>query len=356
MHGPLVSVVIPTFNAAIHLSASLESVFAQTYRNLEIILVDDGSTDRTPEVIAPYYDRLVYKRQENRGLAGARNTGMGLAHGDFVAWLDADDLCVPDRILVQAAYMERHADVAATCTNFAAFDEQGVFDPSHAAQYYSQIRERGLPQLFTECAPFDGGEVEWLAGPFPRQYTVYSGDVSKRLILGNFVHPPTVMLRRAARERAGWVSRDFWGAEDWEYLMRVAQTGPFAFIDEALLQYRCHQGQMSSPANGHRIALSNIRILESVLARYGESLDGMRRELDSTLASFHADAAYSLAETHRWRSLQHVLRAARLDPRRARVLFHLARIATPSGVLRLLRNLGGSRVATRHRQHQKPLL
>ena len=96
IHGaPAVSVVIPAFNAACDIAAALESVFAQTFTDYEVIVVNDGSTDNLPAAIHPFQHRLIYIDQPNRGAAAARNTGIRTARGRYVAFLDADDVWHP---------------------------------------------------------------------------------------------------------------------------------------------------------------------------------------------------------------------------------------------------------------------
>jgi len=121
---PLVSVVIPSYNAAATLPATLDSVWAQTYPRIEVIVVDDGSTDATGEVLARCGSRVRVIRQANGGLASARNTGCTAASGRFIALLDADDLCEPERIGVQVAFMAARPDVVLCGTEFCAFPHE----------------------------------------------------------------------------------------------------------------------------------------------------------------------------------------------------------------------------------------
>src|SRR5437763_15026798 len=98
---PLVSVVITTFNQASYIGAALESVFNQSYKRYEVIVVDDGSTDETPRVLEPFRPWIVHVRQANQGVAAARNTGVRQAKGELVAFLDGDDLWEPDKLISQ---------------------------------------------------------------------------------------------------------------------------------------------------------------------------------------------------------------------------------------------------------------
>mgnify|MGYP005826674425 CR=1 FL=1 len=102
---PVVTVVIPSFNAAKTLSATLDSVLGQTIRDVEVVVVDDGSSDGTPEVLASYAAQVRGIRQANGGLARARNAGLAVARGEFIALLDADDVCEPQRLEVQLAVL-----------------------------------------------------------------------------------------------------------------------------------------------------------------------------------------------------------------------------------------------------------
>jgi len=104
---PLVSVIIPAYNATAFLGETLDSVLAQTYPNLEIIVVDDGSTDDTPDLLGSYGDRIRVLRQANSGQATARNHGAREAHGELLAFLDSDDLWDPDKIARQVELLDR---------------------------------------------------------------------------------------------------------------------------------------------------------------------------------------------------------------------------------------------------------
>ncbi len=122
---PLVSVIIPAYNAAAFLPETLRSVLAQTWQNLEVIVVNDGSKDNTDEVMSAFTDdkRIVYINQENKGCSGAKNTGLQAATGDFIQYLDADDLLSPDKIAEQAAVLKgRPWDIAVCRTKVFAKD------------------------------------------------------------------------------------------------------------------------------------------------------------------------------------------------------------------------------------------
>jgi glycosyltransferase involved in cell wall biosynthesis len=342
MTYPFVSVAIPTYNSGKFIAQTLESLFSQSYPNLEVIVVDDGSTDETVEVLRPYMGRIVYHHQSNAGLGAARNAGMQLARGEYIAWADADDICDPDRLLTQVAYFAQNPAIVAVGTNFAAFDGSGrVFDPAHAVSYYSELALHGFAGIFRNSEEFDGRNVEWLAHPLSRPSKVYWGHVWNRLLLGNFMHPPTMMIRSSVREHAGWLRNDLRGNEDWEYITRVARLGPIALIDSPLLRYRCHAGQMSSERSP-LAALTLIQVLEAHLRLCNNLGPGMLRELNSRLAESHVDAAYTFAESEKRKAAHHLIKAAQLNPRTRRLAFNLARALVPSTFLRIVRGLRGT--------------
>ncbi len=338
--GPVVSVVIPAYNAAPFLAATLDSVFAQTYENLEVIVVDDGSKDDTAGVVEPYRGRLIYHRQENQGLPGARNMGFQLASGEFIAWMDSDDLCVPERIAVQAAYLTHNPAVAAIGSDFAAIDVSGrPLDQSHSAAYYSEFARYGLSELFPHREQFDGRNIPWF--PSGATYEIHVGDVWRRLIFGNFMHPPTMMMRRSAVAQVGKLREGITSAEDWEYITRLSRVGDLAFVNTPLLRYRRHPNQMSRVMSATS-TVSRITVLEETRVKHAEQLRDLESKIVSQLVDFHQDAAYTYAELNRGLALTHLWSAMRLEPKETRVLFHLARILAPKSGLELLRRLRGN--------------
>lgn len=113
---PQVSVIIPTYNRARYVTEAIDSVLAQTYQDYEVIVIDDGSTDNTREVLEPYMDRIRYIRQENAGVSAARNRGIGEAQGQWLAFLDSDDIWLPEKLESHTAFIVEHANVCLHAT------------------------------------------------------------------------------------------------------------------------------------------------------------------------------------------------------------------------------------------------
>jgi len=336
---PLVSVVIPAFNAAATLDETLASVLAQSWPRLEIIVVDDGSRDDTAAVLARHAPRVRAIRRDNGGLAAARNTGLRAATGDFIALLDADDLCAPERLGAQVAVMRRRPDVVLSATEFSLFDESGTLSPRHARQYYSRLgaAAAGPATFFPERLEVDVGP--WLPGAAAGGVTmaVQVGDVSLPLALGNFVHPPTVLFRRELLAAAGLFDETIRNCCDWEWLVRAARVGKFAFIDRPLLRYRRSPSQMSGPR--HKLQLYSD-VLDN-LRRFARDdprlLQEQGRAWRRSVGRASVDLASALVETDRLRALRLLAQAASCGVVSLGWARHLAKAMIPGIVVRRIR-------------------
>lgn len=207
---PLISVVIPTYNHGNFLPDAIDSARQQTYPNIEIIVVDDGSTDNTNQVVASYEDELVFIRQKNQGLSSARNTGIKAAAGNYIALLDADDYWLPSFLSTVAAYLNSDPEIGAVHSGFFFVDERGD----------------KLPQIGTETVPDN------------RMYD--------RLLDGEFFIPSSVLTRRSCFTRVGLFDEQLRASEDWDMWLRVARNYRFAGISEPLVNYRMHGKNMSA--------------------------------------------------------------------------------------------------------------
>jgi len=213
--APRVSVVITCYNYAQYLAGCLESVLRQTWQDFEIVVVNDGSTDTTDEVIAPFLgnERIRYIRQENAGQANAKNTGIRSARGELVAFLDADDIWAPTKLERQIPLFDNPlvGVVYSTC---------------------SYVDENGSEVVFKH-------ELPYLS---PR-----AGKVTDFLFLDNFIPFSSSVVRRECFERVGIFDESIRMGIDWDLWLRISVHHLFEFVDQPLLVYRLgHPGQMSN--------------------------------------------------------------------------------------------------------------
>ncbi len=220
MGRPKVSVIIPTFNCAKYLPEAIESVLAQTYTDCEVIVMDDGSTDNTNQVVATYRDRVRYFYQENRGVGSARNTGIRYAQGDYVVFLDADDVLLPDKLETQASFLDQNANVDIVYSDGLLFRINSDGTEENRLLSASGLLNKSLG------APADSLAILAIENAFP---------------------PLVAMVRlRCVRDIGGFdEERSLMTLEDWDLWFRLAAKCQFAYLDSVLAKYRDWGGSTS---------------------------------------------------------------------------------------------------------------
>jgi glycosyltransferase involved in cell wall biosynthesis len=226
----LVTVAIPHYNTARFVGAAVASALAQTYRPIEIVVVDDGSPDDLDSAIAPYRDRIRVIRQANQGQTGARNRVIDETDGEFVAFLDADDRWQPGKVAAQVARMDAQAECGLV----------------HTARTLVDGNDRLLP------------DANATAG------VRHQGDCLVSLLEGNTITQSSVMVRRTTLGAERFV-RAVQGAEDWDMWLRLAPRTRFAFIAEPLTVIRLHGSNMSS--NQELMLNAELAVMERALER-----------------------------------------------------------------------------------------
>jgi glycosyltransferase involved in cell wall biosynthesis len=279
---PLVSVILPACNAEAFIGQTLESVLRQTYTHLEVLVVDDGSRDRTAEIVRTFAkrdSRVVLLQQDNRGVAAARNLAIQKSRGEFIAPVDADDLWFPEKLEKQVrSLMKAGPEVGLVYTWSLCIDER--------------------TRLLSSCA-------RWEA----------QGDVLRALLFCNFVGSASVPLfRRSCLEQMESYypdlrARNACGCEDWGLLLRIAERHHFAVVPEYLVGYRAVPGSMSTDAQS--MARSYDAIISEVKARRPELPDELYRWSRSNFYRYLAGVCYGTANYRQ--SLLWIVRALRLD-------------------------------------------
>lgn len=273
MKEPMVSVIIPTYNRSGFLIEAIESVLAQTYDDIEIVIVDDGSTDDTKEKLKPYQDKIEYVYIENGGPARARNVGMTMARGKYISFLDSDDLYYPYKIKTQVDFLEDHADVDLVCSELTAIDDNGeVLDEFHLKNYHKSAYD-GLDATYENIYSKSISIAK--AGLDLKQWEdrrIYVGDVFDRYFDKLILSTNTVMFRKSVIDSVGLQHEPYWYFEDYEFVLRIAKSHPVAFIDAPTYKLRYHKDQISTTkdkTNGTEILINKHLNLIEIAEKHG---------------------------------------------------------------------------------------
>lgn len=256
MTDPLVSVLICCYNRRDFLALTLESVFAQDYPDIEVVVVDDGSRDGTDEMIRGRFgDRVRYIRQENQGVTAARNRAAAEARGEFIAFQDDDDLMPPGRISTLLAALREFPQAAFATGDLAYIDNQGTLLGRRWMDGPMDVREPARLML-------DGQEaILW-----PRVPAV----------------PHTTLFRREDGERIGWFDTGFrHAAEDADFLARLGEDRPIAYVREIVSLYRT--GHSALTGKVIRTEAARIQLWLKHLDRMGSRKPDLRDRLHQRL-------------------------------------------------------------------------
>jgi glycosyltransferase involved in cell wall biosynthesis len=294
-----VSALIPVFNGGRFLALAIDSALAQAGVTIEVIVVDDGSTDDTPAILAGYGSRLAVVRQANGGLAAARNAGLARACGDVVAFLDADDTWEPEKSRAQLAYLDAHPECALVSCDAFLMNADG---------------KRGAPIL--------GDRAQRLP----------AGRCLEALFLGNFVLLPGAMVRRETLAAVGGFDETVPGVEDYDLWLRIAAVAGIGVLPRPLASYRSWPGQMSR--NRAQQTRSEARVLTGALARHPELRRALGGRARRRLARLFDEAGYrELQEAAPARAAAQFLDALRTDPAWGKPWRHLLAAALAAGGL-----------------------
>lgn len=208
----MVSVVIPVFNGEKYIAEAINSVLHQTYSDIEIIVVDDGSVDKSPDIVKSF-KKVNYIYQNNAGPSSARNTGMAASHGEYIAFLDCDDIYAGNKIAEQVSVLEQHKDVDVVYNDCIVADKNlNQINTLRSEGIYENDKDFLCMLLFRQIIPI----------------------------------PPSIMLRRRCFEEGCLYNEGYKHAEDYEYIIRLAQRYKFRYIPKPLYIYRRHEGNLTN--------------------------------------------------------------------------------------------------------------
>jgi glycosyltransferase involved in cell wall biosynthesis len=264
MNTPKISVIIPAYNRAHFLREAVDSVLMQTSPVHEIIVIDDGSTDETPKVVAAYGHRVRYLRQKNQGPSAARNYGMREATGSWIAFLDSDDLWVREKVQVQTEFIRKHPDVEFVFGNLSIFDAN---------------RNEDKPEVLDKKV---------------QKYLVAHADDLKdclrQFLICNPIPTSSVLFREDSQKRLGFLDETMRYCEDYDYWLRFAASSRMGFIDQILVRRRMHESNAikdySAICEGALKVLNRLRQKEELSADVQKLLLRRIASIEYNLSSY----------------------------------------------------------------------
>jgi len=259
-----VTIIMPVLNGERYIGEALTSIAAQTYQDFELIVVDDGSTDRTPERIESFQDRLnitYIKHPQKQGIARSVNDGLRRASGDFIAFLDHDDCWLPDFLETQVRYLQSHPDVAMTHSDYQITDSQSHVVCDSVARWRGKVCPSGyvFPQLFQDS-----------------------------FIVGN-----SVLIRKECFDRLGGFNEQL-PFGDYHLWMRIARHDKIGFVARPLTQYRQHGAQTIRSVSTRPEDCAAAQVISKILEEYPEARAELGEQaIRRRFASLYFDLAYA---------------------------------------------------------------
>ena len=228
---PQISIIIPSYNTAHYLCEAVDSVLMSTFKDFEVIIIDDGSTDNTKDVVRKYDNipavRYIY--QSNKGLAGARNAGISVALGKYLVFLDSDDVVLPEKLMLQFDFLEQNNDVDVVYSLSECFVE-------------NDLNER-----------------------IKINFPIFEGDVLSHLLNGNFMHVNSIMVRKEKVVAVECFNSNYRELEDWDLWLRMSVGGSkFKCISRVLSLVRVRRDSMT--ANQDKMNKSMFKVLSNFKA------------------------------------------------------------------------------------------
>jgi glycosyltransferase involved in cell wall biosynthesis len=245
----MVSVIIRTFNRAHSITQAINSALQQTYTDFEILVVDDGSTDDTPEAVQSFADpRIrVLRHHTNLGVGAACNTGIAAANGEYVAWLDSDDLWLPEKLQRQVAFLQRYPEVDAVFSDVCIHDKD--------------IEVPSLTEHMSAFRRFVDGR------PFGAEFVVSQRQMYLCLLQEVPIKPTALVVRRGVFDKVGVFDESARSGEDWEFLLRLARVSSFGYINQPLAEMN-----WTPDSTYHRFWVNDKTFLVGVFQRERERL------------------------------------------------------------------------------------
>jgi len=275
MENPKVSIIIPVYNYEKYVRECVESALSQDYENLEVIVVDDGSTDATPEILKSFEQKIRYIRQENRGTAAALNVGLRLARGSLVAWLSSDDVYLPGKIRAQVEKLQEEPDLALVYTDWIMIDAEG----------------RELQVIRSSC-------------PSPERFI-------REMLICDFVSGSSILLKKECFERAGYFDETLRAVADADMWFRLLKHGyRFGHVPKPLVKYRHHPSNQTHNYRLMQVYKDQVRLKVIEMFSAEELFSDLAKSSDFDEAATYEKLAWTLAQGFHFRAAKAALQKA----------------------------------------------
>jgi glycosyltransferase involved in cell wall biosynthesis len=335
MSDGLVSIIIPTYNRAHCIRRAVDSALGQTYGELDVIVIDDGSRDETPALVRDTYGtdaRVRYVRQENRGVSAARNHGIRLVKGSYCALLDSDDVWKPHKLDLQLACLRAFPDAGMVWSDMSAVSPRGdLVAERYLKRFYSTYRLFSTDDLYDRSRPL--AEIAPHLAAEVGSYRAYAGEIYGPMVMGNLVHTSTVLLRRERLAEAGTFDETVRAGEDHEFHLATCRGGRVAYADVPTILYEvgADDALTRAPFNVP-MARHFLTTLTRELDREGPRVRA--RIPEATIAEVRADAHRWLGESllgegHRREAREQFLASLLVFPQKPRLLAFYASTFLP---------------------------
>jgi GT2 family glycosyltransferase len=349
----LVSVVIPTYNRGYCIARTIDSALNQTHQDIEIIVVDDGSTDDTRDVIKLRYgddSRIVYVYQANAGVAGARNSGFKSARGQLVALLDSDDVWMPWKLEVQVACLSKFPELIMVWSDMEAMNPDGeIFNSRYIRTMYSNFSMFTMNELFPHKIKLkDVAHFGAQLNAILQDAIFFRGNIFSQMVMGSLVHTSTTLFRRSLLEKIGGFNENLkYSGEDFDFHLRTCREGMVGFLDLATIKYqRGMPDALTRPEYKVHVASNFLKTILPVI----QSERAYINLTDNAIKTVLADAYNWLAEAQLHNgdiqsARRSVWTSMRYKLRQPRILTLLLSVYLPTFALNHMRAL---------KQHLKP--
>lgn len=337
-----VTTIIPVFNCEQYIEDAIESALGQSYENIDIIVVDDGSTDDTRNKIKKFKNRVEYIYQENQGSSKARNIGIQMAKGEYIAFLDADDRWHTNKIETQMRVFQVLPEVDMVFTDYSTIDPNGIHLDHFALEKGFPIFNEykiGIRDIFPHRKPI---HLQFTDDSLNANFdqSIYFGNVFNKLFMGNFILPSTELIKRRSIYPSCMFNEEYRRAEDQDFHVRFSRDHIIAFLNLSTTDYRINiKNKLSENKNIPELIANSIETKLSTIRNDNDFSNNNRHFIRYVLSKDYARLSYYYLTELKCREAKiHAMRSVNQKPIQLRAYYLLLLANLPRSILNCLRN------------------